>query len=111
MPYPPFVVHGSDAGVERWSSQRLPFEPKGWMLEYRSALREALGRLDPARGPVLIASFASTDRKPCDVENLLLYNLGLSALSNNRGCWRKDPSVDRRHAAPASLMPAARCFG
>ncbi|HEV2068979.1 MAG TPA: hypothetical protein VGR26_04205, partial [Acidimicrobiales bacterium] len=78
----PFVVRGSDAGVEGWSSQRLPFEPKGWMLEYRTALREELRRLDSGTRPVLVASFTSPDRRPCDVENLLLYNLGLSAFAH-----------------------------
>ncbi len=82
MSYLPFVVRGSDAGVEGWSSQRLPFEPKGWMLEYRTALREELRRLDSATRPVLVASFTSPDRRPCDVENVLLYNVGLSPFAH-----------------------------
>lgn len=48
------------------------------MLEYRSALRTALSGLDASKGRVLGASFASAETRPCDVENLLLYNVGVS---------------------------------
>lgn len=57
---------------------------QGWMLEYRNALREALGRLDPATGPVLLAGLASGDGRRCDIENLVLYNVGLSAFTHLR---------------------------
>ena len=37
-----YSVTGTDTYVEAWSTTRLPFEPKGWLLEYRSDLRRAL---------------------------------------------------------------------
>lgn len=73
------------------------------MLRYRRALREALGRLDWANGPVLVASFTSTDRRPYDVENLLLYNVGLSAFAH-LSC--KELVLTRSFAPPVS--PAGR---
>ena len=54
------------------------------MLEYRHALRRALAELDPARGAVLRGHFGSRGSRRCDVENLLLYNLGLSAFAHLR---------------------------
>lgn len=54
------------------------------MLAYRHALRRALADLDPAHGAVLRGSYASRDTRRCDVENLLLYNPGLSAFAHLR---------------------------
>ena len=78
----PFVVHASEGRVDGWATSPLPFEPKGPMLAYRQALREALGRLAPGRGQTLAAVFASADARRCDVENLLVYNLGVSAFAH-----------------------------
>ena len=78
----PFVVHASGGRVEGWATSPLPFEPKGPLLEYRQALREALGRLAPGMGQTLVAMFASGDTRRCDVENLLVYNLGVSAFAH-----------------------------
>ncbi len=79
-----FVVRSSDTCAEGWADRRLPFEPKGSMLDYREALRRALGELDPARGAVLRGRYATRDTRRCDVENLLLYNLGLGAFAHLR---------------------------
>lgn len=78
----PFVVHASGGRVEGWATSPLPFEPKGPMLEYRQALREALGQLAPGRGHTLLAVFASADARRCDVENVLVYNVGVSAFAH-----------------------------
>lgn len=75
-----FEVRASPKLVEGWAPRRLPFEPKGLMLNYRNALRDALGELQPGR--VLYCAYSSTDESPCDVENVLLYNLGLSSFSH-----------------------------
>lgn len=109
MPSLPFVVHGSKAGVKGWSPQRLPSEPKGWMLEYRTALREALRKLDWANRPVLVASFTSAGSRPCDVENLLRYNLGLSAFAH----LSSPDDVSFPGALCAVLLPGPllRCIG
>lgn len=70
--------------AEGWADRPLRFEPKGSMLDYRQALRRALAELDPERGAVLCGSYASRGTRRCDVENLLLYNLGLSAFAHLR---------------------------
>lgn len=77
-----FLVRTSDTGVEGWAAAPLPFEPKGAMLEYRQALRRALGQLAPTEDRVLHGEYASADPRHCDVENLLLYNVGVGAFSH-----------------------------
>ena len=78
----PFVVRASEGRVDGWATSPLSFEPKGPMLEYRQALRDALGHLAAGRGRTLVAAFASADARRCDVENLLVYNVGVSALAH-----------------------------
>jgi hypothetical protein len=79
-----FVVRGSATCAEGWAAVRLPFEPEGSTLEYRQALRRVIAGLDPARGGVLRGKYASRDTGRCEVENLLLYNVGLSAFGHLR---------------------------
>ena len=75
---PDFVVVPAANAVEAWSARRLPFEPKGPMLEFRSALRVALSALGTEAEQLRCAySSASTDL--CDAENVLLYNVGMSS--------------------------------
>lgn len=78
----PFIVLSSHDRVEGWAAAPLPFQPMGWMLEYRQALRAAIGELPPAAGRTLVGRYASADARRCDVENLLLYNVGLSAFAH-----------------------------
>ncbi|MDP9403608.1 MAG: hypothetical protein M3P85_09810 [Actinomycetota bacterium] len=54
------------------------------MFEYRHALRQALAGLNADRGRVLLGRYASADTRRCDVENLLLYNVGVSAFAHLR---------------------------
>lgn len=75
-----FDVRAGGAVVEGWSSRRLPFEPKGWLLDYRTALRRAIGALDHPC-PELYCAYTSVGAGRCDVENVLLYNLGASAFA------------------------------
>jgi hypothetical protein len=77
-----FVVRSSDVRADGWADRPLPFEPEGSMRDYRQALRRALADLDPERGAVLLGRYASRDTRRRDVENLLLYNLGLSAFAH-----------------------------
>lgn len=76
-----FAVLGSDTYVEAWTTKRLPFEPKGWLHEYRSELRSALRSLQATRGGILYAEYAAPDQGFADLENVLLYNLG-------SGCYK-----------------------
>jgi hypothetical protein len=78
----PFLVQGPIAGVvEAWSERRLPFEPTGDSLRFRTALRVALTGLVAAGQSGLRAEFASTSSDFVDAENVLFYNVGASAFT------------------------------
>jgi hypothetical protein len=106
MEQPIFLVRGADHSVEFWSDQRLPFEPKGTMLEARAALRAALRRLqaDPRRG--LIASYSSVESGFCDVENILFYNVGAASFA---GLASRAIRFERHWSRPP-LSPCGRTF-
>ena len=100
---PGYLVAGPTAGrreVELWSTRRLPFEPKGEALAMRQDLRAALRRLDAARGEVLHAVYASAEDGFADVENVLLYNVGASALAR---AGRAGVRFERSRAVPAPV--------
>lgn len=77
-----YVVVGSVQRVEAWSTIRLPFEPKGWLLDYRNELRTALRAMRTAQASVLLAEYATPDVEFADLENVLLYNVGSGAYSH-----------------------------
>ena len=72
------IVAGRDgmAQVEAWSTHRLPFEPRGWLLEFRDRLRTAVGSLNAKSNELLHAVYASPEHGNCDTENILFYNVG-----------------------------------
>jgi hypothetical protein len=78
----PFITLSANNRVEGWAIAPLPFEPTGWMLDYRRALRVAIGELPVAAGRTLVGYYGSADARRCDVENLLLYNVGVSAFAH-----------------------------
>lgn len=78
----PFITLSAANRVEGWATAPLPFEPTGWMLDYRRALRVAIGELPVAGGRTLVGCYGSADDWRCDVENLLLYNVGVSAFAH-----------------------------
>jgi len=98
------VVRGpADAMVEAWSVTRLPFEPKGSMLEFRTSLRLALRTLADQAGPSyrLTGIYTSQQLGLVDTENVLLYNVGSSPFGR--------PStihIERRFSRPP-LTPLA----
>ena len=82
-----YVVLGSNVNhplVEAWSAERLPFEPKGWKLQFRSDVREALQRLSFVPGSTLAALYMSPITEYCDVENIVFYNIGSASFSHLR---------------------------
>lgn len=82
----PFLVQEQIPGVvEAWSERRLPFEPRGDSLRFRTALRVALTGLVATRASGLRAEFASTSRDLVDAENVLFYNVGASAFARRSG--------------------------
>ena len=67
--------------VEAWSAERLPFEPKGWKLQFRNDLREALRRLSFVSGSNLVALYISPVEEYCDAENIMFYNVGAASFA------------------------------
>lgn len=107
---PTYALRTSTNTVEAWSTVRLPFEPKGRMLELRTELRAALRSLSPAPGAQLHAVYGATDDGQfVDTENVLLYNVGTAALSH---LSESAVTVERVFAYPAppdeSALPPDR---
>ncbi len=78
----PVRVQLAGRNVHGWSTTRLPYEPKGWLLEYRAALRTGLRSLTPADGLGLVARYYAPDSAFVDIENVLCYNLGASCYAH-----------------------------
>jgi hypothetical protein len=99
-----FAVVASERRVEGWSSQRLPFEPKDQLLKFRVALRAALASI--RAGGSLGAVYTSPVTSVCDVENILFYNVGLTAFARliDRGVQF------RRVIAETPPSPGGRSF-
>lgn len=98
---------GTDTYVEAWSTTRLPFEPKGWLLEYRGDLRRALRAMEVTRTGIFYAEYATPDRSFADLENVLLYNLGSGCYAHlaQRGIvCRRTSSVDGLHRVSYASM-------
>jgi hypothetical protein len=95
------------AAVRAWSTQRLPFEPKGWLKVYRDELRGALRSMSPIAGALLHAEYASPDRQFADVENVLLYNVGAGSyrhLSGSGLLVSRTQSPDTLHRVSYQLI-------
>ncbi|WP_045521357.1 hypothetical protein [Neobacillus niacini] len=76
-----FINTPNDNSIEVYSSQRLPYEPKGWLLEMRNAIRHHLKRLK-GDGVCLQALYKSMDQRFFDVENVLFYKVGPSSFNH-----------------------------
>jgi len=105
----PFAVDGSDTHVEAWSLVRLPFEPKGWLREYRRDLRTVLRSMREGQAGVLYAEYATPDQSFADLENVLLYNLGSGCFTHlaHQGliCRRVASRDDLHHVRYTSIEP------
>ncbi|RIE08144.1 hypothetical protein SMC3_01375 [Candidatus Cryosericum hinesii] len=77
-----YYIETGTSSVTAWSVARIPFEPKGWLLEFRNQLRSAVAGLPSVDGRILYAAYGSPISKYADVENLLIYNIGPAQLSN-----------------------------
>src|SRR4051794_35510628 len=81
-----YLISGPSAGSpegQLWSSSRLPFEPKRWLLQLLADLVAALCRLPAV--PMLHAYYASPVVDRCDIENLLFYNVGVKVFARISG--------------------------
>lgn len=82
--------------VELWSNVRLPFEPKGKLLEMRNSLREALKQVESKGNDLLHATFCSEVNEFFDLENILLYNVGRGPFAHlcRKGlCFERGPKL------------------
>lgn len=83
--------------VEVWSSIRLPFEPRGRLLEMRNSIRSAIKGMQITKKTMLHALYVSDEKTFCDVENVLLYNVGTGAFAN---ICRKGLCIERKIDIP-----------
>jgi len=62
--------------TEIWSASRLPFEPKGWLYDMREELKRAIKEISLDDSRILSAVYISQNQGFCDIENILIYNVG-----------------------------------
>ncbi len=68
--------HPQNNTIEGRSVKRLPFEPKGWLIDFRDDLRTAIHSLQCHPRQILHAVYATSQSGFCDIENILFYNVG-----------------------------------
>ena len=73
----------SNRMVEAWAHHRLPFEPKGWLKDFRDELRAAIRGLVAGSHEGLHATYTNPTMDRVDIENVLLYNVGTSVFRNS----------------------------
>ncbi len=94
----PFFVLSTPGVVEVWSTVRLPYEPRGWLIDLRSQLRVALTDLSQTSSGQLHAIYSAADDGAfVDVENVLLYNVGGTAL---RSLTKNSVTIERGYHVP-----------
>ncbi len=103
-----YFVRGSDTLVEAWSKTALPYPPysQPWLKRLRDEIRERLFALVASDEQILRAEYSSLSQAFCDVENVLLYNVGPSALKH---LTMAGLQIERRYqevTSPAGSSPA-----
>lgn len=88
--------------VEGWAQQRLPFEPKGWMKDFRTSLNVAIRGLVAGPGEALHATYTNPQTDRVDIENALIYNVGIGAF---RRSAHTGLSFERSFADPIPHWP------
>lgn len=69
----------NDNVVELWSARRLPYQPKGWLLNMRNELHSAIERINEDSNSILHAVYQTNQSGFFDAENVLIYNIGPAA--------------------------------
>ena len=73
----PYLIRVNPGGFDSWSSERLPFQPRGWKREWRDDLARHVRGLAPAES--IRAVYTSRDEAVVDTENVVFYNVGAAA--------------------------------
>lgn len=95
-----FIITSKDKNtIELYSTERLPFEPKGWKLDMRNSLKEKLKNFS-GENVTLHATYKSMDSDFFDVENVLFYNVGAAAFRNLQ---LKTLQFERVYDSPESI--------
>lgn len=88
-----YYIDKRDGLVSIWSTDRLPFQPKGWKLALREDIKAALlSTLSSNPSSGLYAALMSPDSRSFDMENVLFYNVGtgiFSPLCRNSICFER----------------------
>ena len=74
---PNYAIRCSPVEVEVWATRSLSFDPKDWRRDLRSDLLLTLGRLSRAAAGLAV-DFWDRDRRVLDLENAVMYNVGLA---------------------------------
>lgn len=93
-----YVLRPAPGIVELWSTVRLPYQPRGWLLEMRNDLCRELRDLSRTSGGRLHAVYSAADDGAfVDTENVLLYNVGNGAL---RPLMARSVTFERNYQVP-----------
>lgn len=76
-----FVIMPRSDSVRVWSTERLPFEPKGWLKRLRNDICVAVRRIHCEPRQLLQATYWSLIEGRCDTENILFYNVGTNCFA------------------------------
>lgn len=76
---------------------RLPYQPRGWLRDFRRELGTACRTLVAGPPQILHATYSSEDRSLVDLENALTYNLGTGRSARRPG------TASSSNAGPAEL--------
>ncbi len=77
-----YLLNATGKEVKLWTCEYIPFEPSGWKKKLKQELREALKNMQPEPYDGLYASYQARQSHFCDIENVLLYNVGSGAFSH-----------------------------
>jgi len=94
-----YVISSGSNSVEVWSTERLPFEPKGWLRQLRSDICSAVREIYCSSSQLLHAVYISPIMERCDAENILFYNVGT-------GCFARQNNAGLRFERVFSQPPA-----
>jgi hypothetical protein len=107
MEQSPFLVTIDDQRVGAWSSVRLPFEPKGWVRDYRRQLQRALRSLAPSPTSVLYAEYGAPDGGFADLEMASSTTWGAAATRTSLATDSSGPTPVTQ-AVPAQSLRRKR---